>query len=89
MFDWNVVQQKLLLIFPAILPIFFISVSMKHKNPVRAAVLNMILGVAGLIAASFILKALGMTLFINFFTVFSALTLGLPGVVAMVLFILS
>ncbi|MCL2086626.1 MAG: pro-sigmaK processing inhibitor BofA family protein [Oscillospiraceae bacterium] len=73
---------------PALL-IFFINVCMKHKKPVKAALVNMILGCVGLLIASYLLKGFGVFLMVNVFTVFTALSLGLPGVFMLAFFILA
>jgi len=54
----------------------FISVHAKHKNPLKAAAGNMILGTLSLMLAA---RIIGVP--VNLYTMFTALTLGMPGTV--------
>jgi len=56
----------------------FMRTHSKHRRPALAAIANMLLGTAGLIAASMIFGGIR----VNIYTVFAALTLGLPGAAA-------
>jgi len=53
----------------------FMSSHARHRSPARAAVLNMLLGIASLVAAAALFGGIK----VNLFTAFAALTLGLPG----------
>jgi hypothetical protein len=69
-----------LVIITIILFIVFLKTHSKHKSPAAAAIINMVLGVLSLsIAAPFADAA------VNVYTVFTALTLGVPGTVLVIL----
>ena len=53
---------------------FFILIHAKHKSPLKAASANMTLGTISLIAAALTVGAA-----VNVYTMFVALTLGVPG----------
>jgi low temperature requirement protein LtrA len=64
------------IIIAAILLAVFMRAHFRHKSPAKAAVSNMILGAAALVLITPIA-----TVAVNVYTVFAALTLGVPGVV--------
>ncbi|MCL1831979.1 MAG: pro-sigmaK processing inhibitor BofA family protein [Oscillospiraceae bacterium] len=55
---------------------FFMAIHARHKKPLKSAVVSMTTGVAALAVAAY---ALSVT--VNIYTVFAALTLGVPGAV--------
>ena len=59
---------------------FFIILHSRHKKPLPAAIANMVLGISGLI-----LIAAFIPVSVNIYTVFTALTLSLPGVILVAL----
>jgi len=74
-------MSNLIIIITAIIlfAIFFIAHS-QHKTPAKSAVANMVLGVLSLVLFAPILSVS-----VNIYTVFAALTLGLPGTALVVL----
>lgn len=58
---------------------------MKKEKPVKTALFGMLSGAAALLAANFFGAGIGLAVPLNGFTVFTALTLGAPGVAAMCL----
>ena len=63
----------------------FLSVLLKSQNPLRKAVLSMLSGICSLVAASLVTGFFGASLAVNLYTVFIALTLGIPGVILLIL----
>jgi hypothetical protein len=67
-------------ILAAVLFAGFMYLHSRHRKPLKAAVANMILGVATLILAAPFASAS-----VNLYTVFISLTLGVPGTILVVL----
>ncbi|MCL2694260.1 MAG: pro-sigmaK processing inhibitor BofA family protein [Oscillospiraceae bacterium] len=63
----------------------FIKAACKHEKPVKKAVLSMLTGGGSLAAVSFVGGLFGLSIAVNIYTVFIALTLGIPGVVLLLL----
>ena len=63
----------------AVMLIYYI----KKEKPVKTAVLGMLSGGVTLMAANFFGSEIGLAIPVNWFTTFTALTLGAPGVAAM------
>ena len=77
---------NIIFIFIAILIFYYyIKTLLGAKKPLRSALVSMLTGIGTLGAASFAAGLLGAQIMINIYTVFVALTLGLPGVVLIIL----
>ena len=63
----------------------FIRVLIRDKRPVRKAILSMLSGAGALGFASLFAALFGTVVTVNIYTVFIALTLGIPGVVLIIL----
>ena len=64
----------ILIILAVVLLGAFLVLHSKHKSPAKAAIANMVLGAASLVLIAPLVSAA-----VNLYTVFTALTLGLPG----------
>jgi pro-sigmaK processing inhibitor BofA len=60
---------------------YFIKALLKCKSPLKKAALSMLSGVAALLAVNLVTGLLGAQVAVNFYTVFTSLVLGVPGVV--------
>jgi hypothetical protein len=63
----------------------FIKIVAANKSPLKKAALSMFTGIGALAAANLITGFLGAQVMVNFYTVFIALVLGVPGVVLILL----
>ena len=63
----------------------FIRILLKAKSPFKKATLSMLTGAFALISASVLAELFGAYLAVNIYTVFIALTLGIPGVVLIIM----
>ena len=68
-----------------IILLYFIKTALKSKSPVKNAAKSMLVGAAALALTSVGAGLFGVIVAVNIYTVFIALTLGIPGVILIIL----
>lgn len=78
-------MDTVIMVLGVIALFFYLRLCGSQKRPVKAMVVNSLAGVTALVAAAVISGIMGVGIAVNFASVWAAVTLGVPGVVGVVL----